>query len=903
MGINVRLAGALFFKNLIKRKWTDEDGNYKLPQADVVALKQEIIQLMITLPAALQVQVGEAVSIIADSDFPDRWSELIPELVSRLGADYKVNNGVLTVAHSIFKRWRPLFRSDELFREIKLVLDQFAAPFLSVLQETDSLIQHNEANEAVLPDLFHSLHLLTKIHFDLNCQDIPEFFEDNLDTCMGIFHKYLTYSNRLLDTDSDDEATIVDMVKTSICEILILYTQRYEDVFGRLANSFVEIIWHLLTSTGMEPKYDLLVNRALGFLTATAKIKSHAEVFASEQVLEQVVKNIILINVSLRPSDEELFEDDPIEFTRRDMEGSDSDSRRRAATDFLRELADNFEAKVTQVVMTYVNGYLANYASNKANWKDKDAASYLFSSIAAKGTTTTAGVSATNILVDVVEFFTVNIAPDLISTDVNPLLTVNAIKYIYTFRNQLTKEQLSHAFPLLSNHLSSQTYVVYSYAAITIERILALRTDGAPMFQKSDIAAVAQDLLSKLFGLILRGGSTPEKLAENEFLMKCIMRILVVAQDTISPYAEAVLKQLVEIVNAISKNPSNPKFNHFTFESIGSVIRFSSQSLGADKMESIVLTPFLSILGEDVTEFIPYIIQILTQLLLARPAEQGLSHSYQQLIRPLLAPSLWEAKGNAPALVGLLQAILSHGGQVMIESGSLEPLLGVFQKLISSKVNDQYGYDLLEDIFTYIPLTALEQFVKQIDILLLQRLQTSRTERFTTRFSRFVCFLAAAENLPGLGPQFAVQFVDLAQEGIFGQVFEPFILTPVAKVVGLRERKIVAVGLTKILLQDPKLLEGVYSSKWMAGISTLVKLFQVNIAEPITHDDLNVDLDDLSFGASFSKLGTIAVKAVDLAPSVKSPQEYFIQEFRRAGASRAGALPDDVKQYLASIGV
>ena len=45
-----------------------------------------------------------------------------------------VNNGVLQVAHSIFKRWRPLFRSDELFTEINHVLDKFCTPFLKLLQ-------------------------------------------------------------------------------------------------------------------------------------------------------------------------------------------------------------------------------------------------------------------------------------------------------------------------------------------------------------------------------------------------------------------------------------------------------------------------------------------------------------------------------------------------------------------------------------------------------------------------------------------------------------------------------------------------------------------------------------------------------------------------------------------------
>lgn len=57
------------------------------------------------------------------------------DLVSRLSpTDAVANNGVLQVAHSIFKRWRPLFRSDALFTEINHVLQKFATPFLQLLE-------------------------------------------------------------------------------------------------------------------------------------------------------------------------------------------------------------------------------------------------------------------------------------------------------------------------------------------------------------------------------------------------------------------------------------------------------------------------------------------------------------------------------------------------------------------------------------------------------------------------------------------------------------------------------------------------------------------------------------------------------------------------------------------------
>jgi len=42
--------------------------------------------------------------------------------------DFHVINGVLRTAHSLFKRYRFEFKSNELWTEIKLVLDHFARP-------------------------------------------------------------------------------------------------------------------------------------------------------------------------------------------------------------------------------------------------------------------------------------------------------------------------------------------------------------------------------------------------------------------------------------------------------------------------------------------------------------------------------------------------------------------------------------------------------------------------------------------------------------------------------------------------------------------------------------------------------------------------------------------------------
>jgi exportin-2 (importin alpha re-exporter) len=111
----------------------------------------------------------------------------------------------------------------------------------------------------------------------------------------------------------------------------------------------------------------------------------------------------------------------------------------------------------------------------------KDAAVSLLASIASRSSTTAGGVTNTNALVDVVLFFSEQVVQDLSagnSAPAHPIIVADAIKFLHTFRNQLTREQLISVMPLLVPHLNSEVSVIYTYAAITVERILFMKRNN-----------------------------------------------------------------------------------------------------------------------------------------------------------------------------------------------------------------------------------------------------------------------------------------------------------------------------------------------------------------------------------------------------------------------------------------
>ncbi|CAK7563752.1 MAG: importin-alpha export receptor [Sporothrix epigloea] len=899
--LKTRLAAALCFKNYIRLNYVDEEGAYKLPQDEVTTIKQELVGLMISSPASIQTQLGEAISIIADSDFWERWDTLIDDLVSRLSAtDAKVTNGVLEVAHSIFVRWRPLFRSNELFTEINHVLSRFGEPFMRMLTVVDQQIDSNKDNLVALKGWFDAMSLLIKIFYDLSCQDLPPIIESNLQPVTALFQKYLTYSNPVFAADDgdEDEATAVDNVKADICEVLQLYSTKYDDDFGPYTEPFINVVWNVLSTTGPEKRYDILVSKALQFLTAVASSARHAANFSSEEVLGQIVEKVILPNVALRESDIEMFEDEPIEFIRRDLEGSDTDSRRRAATDFLRKLLETYEALVTQVVFRYIDHYLEQ---GKSDWKAKDTAIYLFLAIAAKGAVTAAqGVKTVNQYVNVVEFFQKNVAADLLGEDTQPIAKVDAIKYLHTFRSQLTKDQWQAAFQPLIQNLASSNYVVYTYAAIAVERVLFLTNDeGQHLFAREDIQPFAKDLLSHLFSLIEKD-TAPAKLQENEFLMRCIVRVLIVIKEGVVPIVDDILTHLINITNVIKTNPSNPRFYYYHFEAIGALVRYSSSSLG-NKLEARLWEPFSFILKEDVSEFVPYVFQIFSAFIEMNPALELPDH-YKTLIPVILNDTIWETRGNVPACTRFLSAILPKIQAAIVSQNQILPLLEIFGRLFASKKTEQNALDILESIATSIPAASLDSYFAAILGKLFTKLDSKGlSDSYKIRFVRFYHLISARGYENGMGADYFVQHANKVSQGVdlFKPIYLNFVLTTTGQFARPVDRKLGVISYTKTLC-DSASFASLYEKGWGLTCNYLLDLLK-NPPQVTSGagDEVNeADVDDIGFGVGYTPLNTCRRGPRDDFPEVENVQQWVGAYFKEADQRHHGTIAQYVERRL-----
>ena len=177
----VRQAAAVAFKNHVKFQWAPPEQESSAPQPAAIGapekehIKSGIVELMLLQPQRIQAQLGEALALMASSDFPDRWPTLLPELLAKLGSpDVKVVNGVLSVADTIFRRFRDQYKTVELVKDIKYVLGLFVDPMLELFKTTGLRLAGPEGStpEGARLLLTTVLHIC-RIFFSLNYQELP----------------------------------------------------------------------------------------------------------------------------------------------------------------------------------------------------------------------------------------------------------------------------------------------------------------------------------------------------------------------------------------------------------------------------------------------------------------------------------------------------------------------------------------------------------------------------------------------------------------------------------------------------------------------------------------------------------------------------------------------------------
>lgn len=586
-----------------------------------------------------------------------------------------------------------------------------------------------------------------------------------------------------------------------------------------------------------------------------------------------------------------MFEDNPEEYIRKDIEGSDIDTRRRAVSDLVRTLSASFEARIVELFSQYLTILLQRYkADPKNNWRCKDTAIYLVSTLASKGGTQKHGVTQASQLVSLPQFCMSDIIPELERPDVNemPVLKADALKFLMTFRTMLG-QQIVGTIPQVVRHLHSDSFVVHSYAACNLEKMLIMKdAAGNPLISQDALAPFGEAIIGGLFTALTKANS-----GENEYVMKAIMRAFSALNEHTMPFMAVALPKLTEILIQVAKNPSKPHFNHFLFETIALCIKIvcKIEPNAVTSFEEALFPQFQHILQSDIMEFLPYVFQMLSLLMEIRQTIGSVPDPYLALFPCLLSPILWERPGNITPLIRLLCTFIKQASPQIQAQGKLMGVLGVFQKMIASKSNDHEGFYLLQNLILYYPRADLQQSMAQIFTLLFQRLSSSKTTKYVKSLIVFFNFYAAK-----IGANELIQLVDGIQNQMFGMVCQRVFITDVNKVSGEIDRKIVAVGMTRILCESQTMMQQ-YSAHWTGMIQALIELFELPPDESNIEGDNFIEIEETAgYQVAYSQLNFATGKRDDPFSEIPDGKRFLIEHLSKMNQP-------EVKDFLSRLPV
>merc|ERR1719219_2359868 len=413
---------------------------------------------------------------------------------------------------------------------------------------------------------------------------------------------------------------------------------------------------------------------------------------------------------------------------------------------------------------------------------------------------------------------------------------------------------------------------------------------NAALIKQTDLAPITENLLKSLFGAFEQPGSS-----ENEYIMKAVMRSFSALQEAVVPYLAHLLPPLTNKLTQAAKNPTRPHYNHYLFESLSLAIRIvcKSNPAAVQNFEQVLFPVFEEILKTDVQEFVPYVFQIMS-LMLELHSTGTVPQPYMAIFPFLIMPVLWERPANIHPLVRLLQAFVSRGPTQVTQQ--LTGLLGVFQKLIASKTNDHEGFYLIQSIIEHIPAENLQSYLKQVFIVLFQRLTSSKTTKYIKSLLVFF-FVFTIKN----GGSTLIQLVDDIQPGMFGMVCDSLIIKDgnVQKISGTTEKKISAVGLTKLLTETQEIVSnsGQYANQFLPLLTTLIALFELPEDSTIPDDEHFIEIEDTpGYQTAYSQLIFAGKPDSDPVAGVGDPKQFLASSLAKLSSTQPGRLAPMMSQ-------
>jgi exportin-2 (importin alpha re-exporter) len=215
---------------------------------------------------------------------------------------------------------------------------------------------------------------------------------------------------------------------------------------------------------------------------------------------------------------------------------------------------------------------------------------------------------------------------------------------------------------------------------------------------------------------------------------------------------------------------------------------------------------------------------------------------------------------------------------------NIEPVLGVFQKLIASVKTDHDGITLLCTILEYIPMAGLMKYIVQIFNVMFTRMKARSSDKFKALVAVYCAHFASKHGFTTLTNALNAIQPNMA-EMIIGNVMIPSI----PNVSNDVQKKTIACGVVVMLLRTPEFQQPPWLDKWPLLLQSTIQMYEAPIIPGDDDDDL-LEVTMKSFNTTFAKLAFAGMKEFDPNPTVAlNGRDYLVNQLK-AVAPQIGPL-------------
>ncbi|KAG5473335.1 hypothetical protein CUR178_03255 [Leishmania enriettii] len=898
---------AVSFKNMVKRCWDPSTSEHCIQECDKVAVRATIIEGMLCSSGAVQRNLAEAIALIAQVDFPTVWADALSliEKVLTSGTDVDQLRAALSTSHSILRKYRHQGELTEvLVHELRAIYSLLCPALIRSIEVLLSAVETQRANAT---QVYRGITDAVECLRDITSLDLGDEFIQRMGSIVGMYNRCLTAEAASPASYGAQASAMIDM-KSAVIACMTHWLNSFDEDFENFAPQFIEVVIGMLASNMSSESYmDDLVVCCLELVSSACRGTTRSHLNTGEK-LQFILQLIILPNLALREDDLDTYMNDPDEYIKRNMEGSNFHTRRRAAVELVRalllylpEVARPLLAEVTTTLLQTAHG----------DWRAADTAIYLAFVLVVDGqlVNTQRGVTAQQLseIIPVAQILDGHVFPEIrcdLSAQSPGIVKADCMLVVAAFRHLIASTAYEFLVPALTRHISTGDAVVMAYAAHTLKCFLSVTE--APAAAAIE-AVFTGSILGILEGLCMR---IQEAEKPCPYLMQYLMSVCFRFPKLVAPFATQVMASLHTPLYRAVRNPSNALYSQCMFEVISKCVAL--QPTARSEFEEILWSNFAYVLRENVVEYVPYVLQVCAQLVRTYQSSDAAqrwadypAENYQALLGPLTQPQMYQMRSRIPAPVCLLCAFVEAYPGYVHRSEMTNPALNVFNMLVRLKNYDHEGLNILTSMLLAYPADVMDVYMDTVLKVLMDRLHSSSTSKYVRILILFLSVVVVQRQ----DADYLVARLNSLESGLFMKVLGNVWLPRMQKITGSVERKTCVVALARLLCESTTLQSD--PAAWVTSASSCLRMLH-DAVEPDDHVSFtpaagavpNADslygnaagLDELS--SSFHPLREAMLKPRDLCSHVPDAEVFFQTELSSLLKGRGAHLAAPLKQWL-----